>query len=95
MAVIQYMLDVLLPEAKRQILLWREGLRISTVLLNDEEEQKLYAKGQELLERTDWVRDAQRLRASKERRLKKAGKLARKDPELQVSDRALRAAARA
>lgn len=92
MEKVKYCLDVLYLEAKRQILLWREGLRTTSSLLNDEQEQELWYKGTELLQRTDWVRDAQRLRASKERQLEKAGLLIRKVE--QISNRALRALAR-
>lgn len=64
---LQYCISVLLPEAVRQILLWQSGDRKSVTLLSPEEEKDLYEKGQELLEKTDWVLDIMRMRQWLER----------------------------
>lgn len=65
----QYCLNILLPEAVRQILLWREGERTSVALLSDAEEQNLYNIGETLLQKTDWVYDTMRMRDAKKRTL--------------------------
>ncbi|KAG6915330.1 hypothetical protein DXG01_012102 [Tephrocybe rancida] len=57
-----YCLNVLVPEAILQILLWRNGDRTSIDILDDEEEADLYAKGVILLKASDWVNDVMRLR---------------------------------
>ncbi|KAG5716404.1 hypothetical protein E4T56_gene5546, partial [Termitomyces sp. T112] len=57
-----YCLNVLLPEAILQILLWRTGERTSLDLLGTVEEASLHAKGLELLRASDWVNDVMRLR---------------------------------
>ncbi|KAF8810728.1 Aldedh-domain-containing protein [Phlegmacium glaucopus] len=44
---IEYCLNVLLPEAVRQILLWRSGKCTSIELLSSAEEEELYQEGQE------------------------------------------------
>jgi ribosomal protein S19E (S16A) len=54
----------------------------------------LYEEGARLLQRTDWVRDAQRLRAAKERQLEKAGKLSKKPDGEALTSRGMRALAR-
>lgn len=59
---VQYCVDVLLPEAIRQILLWRSGDRKSIALLSEDEEMELYEKGENLLEERDWVTDVLILR---------------------------------
>lgn len=46
---------MLVPEAIRQILLWREGKRTSIDLIPKLEEQDLYDQGNILLEWEDWV----------------------------------------
>lgn len=55
-------MNILLPEAIRQVLLWRDGQRTSVELLSPEEEEGLYEKGQKLLNERDWVLDILRLR---------------------------------
>ena len=65
----QYCLNILLPEAVRQILLWRSGKRTSMQLLSSEEEEDLYQEGQTLLNETDWVFDIMRYRQMKLRML--------------------------
>jgi hypothetical protein len=67
----QYCLNVLLPEAIRQILLWREGKRTSYELLSDAEEEALHKAGEEMLQKTDWVYDTMRMRESRLRVLMK------------------------
>jgi len=69
---IQYCLNVLLPEAILQLLLWRSGERTSVELLSEEEEQALHDVGEEKLRETDWVFDVVRLRESKMRQLARA-----------------------
>lgn len=62
---IDYCVNVLLPEAILQILLWRSGYRTSVELLSEEEEQELHEKGEELRKERDWVYDVMRLRKLK------------------------------
>ncbi|RDB22192.1 hypothetical protein Hypma_010693 [Hypsizygus marmoreus] len=64
---VDYCLNVLLPEAILQILLWRNGLRRSVDLLSDGEEMILHWKGEELIKESDWVNDVMRLRGWAER----------------------------
>ncbi|KZP10877.1 hypothetical protein FIBSPDRAFT_1051088 [Athelia psychrophila] len=59
-----YCQNILLPEAVRQVLLWRNGKRTSWHLLSDAQEDELHRIGDELLNATDWVRDIMRLRES-------------------------------
>jgi len=66
---IEYCLNILLPEAVRQILLWRSGKRTSMQLLSPAEEEDLYQEGQTLLNETDWVFDILRYRQMKQRML--------------------------
>jgi hypothetical protein len=66
---LQYCLNILLPEAVRQILLWRSGKRTSMQLLSSAEEEDLYQEGQTLLNETDWVFDILRYRQMKLRML--------------------------
>ncbi|KAJ3875103.1 hypothetical protein F5051DRAFT_71081 [Lentinula edodes] len=68
---ITYCLNVLLPEAVLQLLLWRNGHRTSVELLSDFEEAKLHEKAEKLAEETDWVFDIVRLREMKVRQLKR------------------------
>jgi len=68
-----YCMNVLLPEAIRQILLWRERKRTSLNLLSDEEEEALHRAGEEMLQKTDWVYDTMRMRESRLRSLMKGG----------------------
>lgn len=53
---------ILLPEAVRQVLLWRNGSRTSVALLPPADEQDLYEEGGRLLAETDWVNDVVRYR---------------------------------
>ncbi|KAG6880242.1 hypothetical protein C0992_003008 [Termitomyces sp. T32_za158] len=71
----EYCLNVLLPEAILQILLWRTGERTSPDLLGDAE-ATLHAKGLELLRASDWVNDVMRLRMTA---IGQLGKSKRKD----------------
>ncbi|KAJ3999164.1 hypothetical protein F5050DRAFT_1805302 [Lentinula boryana] len=71
MEKINYCLNVLLPEAVLQLLLWRNGHRSSVELLSDFEEVELHQKAEKLAEETDWVFDVVRLREIKVRQLKK------------------------
>ena len=48
---------MLLPEAILQLLLWRNGLRDTTDLLSQVEEERLHAKAQGLADATYWVHD--------------------------------------
>ncbi|KXN91476.1 hypothetical protein AN958_00738 [Leucoagaricus sp. SymC.cos] len=61
---VNYCLEVLLPEALNQILLWRIAERKSVEVMwdNVEKEQQLHECGEELLRETDWVMDVMRLR---------------------------------
>ncbi|KAJ3787458.1 hypothetical protein GGU10DRAFT_385855 [Lentinula aff. detonsa] len=68
---INYCLNVLLPEAVLQLLLWRNGHRSTVELLSDSEEVELHQKAEKLAEETDWVFDVVRLREIKVRQLKK------------------------
>ncbi|KAL9715462.1 hypothetical protein Ac2012v2_002123 [Leucoagaricus gongylophorus] len=70
---VQYCLDVLIPEAFNQILLWRTGERKSVEVMwdNIKEEERLHDRGEELLEETDWVMDIMRLRKIMETSLDK------------------------
>ena len=60
-----------MPEAIRQVLLWREGKRTSFALLSDAAEEALHKAGEEMLQRTDWVYDTMRMRESRLRMLMK------------------------
>ena len=68
---VQYCLNVLLPEAVIQILLWRKGLRSTMEILSLSEEERMHDEGIKLLQVTDWVFDVMRLRRSRERNLEK------------------------
>jgi hypothetical protein len=61
-----YCLEVLLPEALNQILLWRKAERKSVEVMwdNMKEEERLHERGEELLRETDWVMDIMRLRGA-------------------------------
>ena len=67
----QYCLNVLLPEAVLQILLWRSAERQSLELLDPDEESRLHEIGAHKAQATDWVRDVMRLRESQLRMRKK------------------------
>lgn len=87
---VQYCLDVLVPEALNQILLWRKGERRSVEVMwdNVEEEERLHERGEELLRETDWVMDIVRLRNMMEASFRK-GKSA-KSQVGQVKEKSLR-----
>ncbi|EAU88657.1 hypothetical protein CC1G_01030 [Coprinopsis cinerea okayama7 len=68
---LSFCIDILLPEAIRQILLYWEGFRTTPQLLSPQEEQDLYEKGAELLEKTDWVLAVLNKRKRKEQSLQK------------------------
>ncbi|KJA24302.1 hypothetical protein HYPSUDRAFT_86247 [Hypholoma sublateritium FD-334 SS-4] len=59
---VDYCLNILLPEAVRQVLLWRNGSRTSVALLPPADEEALYEEGRGLLAETDWVNDVVRYR---------------------------------
>ncbi|KAF8969590.1 hypothetical protein BDZ97DRAFT_1794071 [Flammula alnicola] len=67
---VDYCVNVLLPEAVRQILLWRTGARTSMELLSPAEEQTLYEQGDTLLQERDWVNDIMRYREMMRKGLK-------------------------
>ena len=62
---------MLLPEAKIQILLWRDGLRTTKEPLSDQEEEALHEKGTKLLEKKYWVWELLRLKQFAERELQR------------------------
>lgn len=64
---LDYCLNVLLPEAVQQLLLWRSGDRVRATLLSDEEEQWLHALAVKKASETDWVDDVMRLREAQAR----------------------------
>ncbi|KAF8197594.1 hypothetical protein BJ912DRAFT_953978 [Pholiota molesta] len=66
---VDYCVNILLPEAVRQILLWRSGARTSIDLLSPAEEQALYEQGDTLLQERDWVNDVIRYRRAMEKAL--------------------------
>ncbi|CAK5277492.1 unnamed protein product [Mycena citricolor] len=68
---LSYCLDVLLPQALVQIILWRNGRRQSLALLSAQEEQQLYNEGREELDTSDWVLTVKHLRQVKEKKLLK------------------------
>ncbi|KAL0946459.1 hypothetical protein HGRIS_012681 [Hohenbuehelia grisea] len=71
---LDYCINVLLPEAIVQILLWRSGDRKSVQLLTDDEEDELHHLGETKRSERDWVFDVMRLRAVEERLAKKGKK---------------------
>ncbi|KAG5644042.1 hypothetical protein DXG03_009194 [Asterophora parasitica] len=72
---IDYCLNVLLPEAIMQVLLWTCGERRSVALLSDEHEEDLHMKGEIKLRERDWVTDVTRLRESCARKLARGNTL--------------------
>ena len=68
----KYCTNILLPEAVRQVLLWRNGSRTSVDLLPPAEEEDLYEEGARLLAETDWVNDVVRYRKMMQAVLPKA-----------------------
>lgn len=64
---LDYCLNILLPEAIKQLLLWKSGERTSAALLSDEEEQRLHDCAMKKASETDWVDDVMRLREAQAR----------------------------
>ncbi|KAL4068125.1 hypothetical protein J3A83DRAFT_4096706 [Scleroderma citrinum] len=64
---LDYCLNVLLPEAVQQLLLWRSGERVNVTLLSDAEEQRLHDIAVKKASETDWVDDVMRLREAQAR----------------------------
>jgi hypothetical protein len=64
---IQYVVQVLQPEAIIQLLLWRDGQRTSQDILDPEEEERLHTAGLKLSAEPDWVGSIEVLRESKRR----------------------------
>ncbi|KAI6008077.1 hypothetical protein EDC04DRAFT_2777499 [Pisolithus marmoratus] len=64
---LDYCLNILLPEAIKQLLLWKSGERTSAALLSDEEEQRLHDCAVKKASETDWVDDVMRLREAQAR----------------------------
>ncbi|KAI6162568.1 hypothetical protein EDD17DRAFT_1576081 [Pisolithus thermaeus] len=64
---LDYCLNILLPEAIKQLLLWKSGERTSAALLSDEEEQRLHDRAMKKASETDWVDDVIRLREAQAR----------------------------
>ncbi|KAI5900615.1 uncharacterized protein SCHCODRAFT_02608360 [Schizophyllum commune H4-8] len=52
---LEYCMNILLPAAVQQLLIWRSGDRRSTALLSPEEEARLYKLGVEKSKEQDWV----------------------------------------
>jgi len=61
--------NILLPEAIQQLLLWRSGERTSAALLSPEEEERLHERGETKAQETDWVYDLLHLREAQARLL--------------------------
>lgn len=62
----QYCLDILLPVAIGQILLWRKGRRKSVALLSADQEQEMYDEAETLRREVDWVFEVYQLRKTME-----------------------------
>lgn len=69
--LMQYVLQVLQPEAIIQLILWRDGKRTSLELLSPEEEERLHTIGVQLSLERDWVKDIQQWRDTKVRNIQK------------------------
>jgi hypothetical protein len=59
--------NILLPEAIQQLLLWRSGERTTAALLSQSEEERLHECGSAKAQETDWVFDLLRLREAQAR----------------------------
>lgn len=79
----QYCIEVLLPETIGQILLWRTGERKSIDVMweNQQEEERLHERGEQLMRETDWVMDLMRLRRALEKRRGTKGTKKKGKPE--------------
>ncbi|KIK13854.1 hypothetical protein PISMIDRAFT_371491 [Pisolithus microcarpus 441] len=64
---LDYCLNILLPEAIKQLLLWKSGERTSSALLSDDEERRLHDCAMKKASETDWVDDVMRLREAQAR----------------------------
>ncbi|OAX37118.1 hypothetical protein K503DRAFT_720231 [Rhizopogon vinicolor AM-OR11-026] len=64
---LDYCVNILLPEAIQQLLLWRSGERTSASLLSSEEEERLHERGEAKAQETDWVYDLLHLREAQAR----------------------------
>lgn len=64
---LDYCVNILLPEAIQQLLLWRSGERTTATLLSHSEEEKLHERGSAKAQETDWVFDLLRLREAQAR----------------------------
>lgn len=60
-------MNILLPEAIQQLLLWRSGERTTATLLSHSEEERLHERGSAKAQETDWVFDLLRLREAQAR----------------------------
>ncbi|KAG1794867.1 uncharacterized protein HD556DRAFT_1474342 [Suillus plorans] len=64
---LDYCVNILLPEAIQQLLLWRSGERTTAALLSHPEEERLHERGSAKAQETDWVFDLLRLREAQAR----------------------------
>lgn len=64
---LDYCVNILLPEAIQQLLLWRSGERTTAALLSQSEEETLHERGSAKAQETDWVFDLLRLREAQAR----------------------------
>jgi hypothetical protein len=64
---LDYCVNILLPEAIQQLLLWRSGERTTATLLSQSEEERLHECGLAKAQETDWVFDLLRLREAQAR----------------------------
>ncbi|KAG1762634.1 hypothetical protein EDD22DRAFT_778104, partial [Suillus occidentalis] len=64
---LDYCVNILLPEAIQQLLLWRSGERTTANLLSHSEEERLHERGSAKAQETDWVFDLLRLREAQAR----------------------------
>lgn len=64
---LDYCVNILLPEAIQQLLLWRSGERTTATLLSHSEEERLHERGSAKAQETDWVFDLLRLREAQAR----------------------------
>ncbi|KAG1893266.1 uncharacterized protein F5891DRAFT_963232, partial [Suillus fuscotomentosus] len=64
---LDYCVNILLPEAIQQLLLWRSGERTTAALLSHSEEERLHELGSAKAQETDWVFDLLRLREAQAR----------------------------
>lgn len=88
---LDYCVNILLPEAIQQLLLWRSGERTTAALLSQSEEERLHERGSAKAQETDWVFDLLRLREAQARLwgtdLKAKGKVENKGGEVKGGTR--------